>query len=583
MDNDKFNPSEYAGLIQSIEKEQLDQHVKALTQWERLSGEKEAEAAADYILEQLNKFGVHFERYEFDGYFSDPIHGEVHVISSDIFSVKAKSRSFSLHCPEGIEGNAVYDFYSEERYNGADPIDRYTHLQGKIVISWNFYEDYVKKIESAGARGLIHIWPSPEKVIHEETVGAVWGTPTIENVDQLTKIPVVGITFQDGMKLLERMQKEEIKVVVKTAVQTGIKRVSLPIASIPGKADQYILVSGHYDSWHKGATDNAGGNALLLELARIFSNKKGDLTRGIKLAWWPGHSNGRYAGSTWYCDHFWHEINEKCMAHINVDFPGTMGGINVIPRSSSIEDERLPENIIAYFTGKKPNHSAYLPRGADQSFWGTNVPIHIQFKYEPNETDKVYQTPGGNWWWHTEEDLYDKIDLDLLMRDTKMHASLVHELVNLETLPINLTAFVHNGRKIIEEIDGNSDEQFDFTPIYESLNLLTEQVKTLSETEIVHADAYNNMLKAVAGTLNRLMFSYSSKYEFDSTFPFHPYPGLAKVKNIYSGNISSEDFLFAKTYYVRQRNRFVNEVREACWKINDYIKSDLTCLKITSS
>ncbi|UOK57405.1 M28 family peptidase [Bacillus sp. OVS6] len=144
-------------------------------------------------------------------------------------------------------------------------------------------------------------------------------------MDQLTKIPVVGITFQDGMKLLERMQKEEIKVVVKTAVQTGIKRVSLPIASIPGKADQYILVSGHYDSWHKGATDNAGGNALLLELARIFSNKKGGLTRGIKLAWWPGHSNGRYAGSTWYCDHFWHEINEKCMAHINVDFPGTMG------------------------------------------------------------------------------------------------------------------------------------------------------------------------------------------------------------------------------------------------------------------
>ncbi|UOK57404.1 hypothetical protein MGI18_23305 [Bacillus sp. OVS6] len=169
------------------------------------------------------------------------------------------------------------------------------------------------------------------------------------------------------------------------------------------------------------------------------------------------------------------------------------------------------------------------------------------------------------------------------MRDTKMHASLVHELVNLETLPINLTAFIYNGRKIIEEIDGNSDEQFDFTPIYESLNVLTEQVKTLSETEIVHADAYNNMLKAVAGTLNRLMFSYSSKYEFDSTFPFHPYPGLAKVKNIYSANISSEDFLFAKTYYVRQRNRFVNEVREACWKINEYIKSDLTCLKITSS
>ncbi|QGQ46255.1 M28 family peptidase [Metabacillus sediminilitoris] len=302
LDKYKFNPSEYAELIQLINKEQLDKHAKALTQWERLSGEKEAEIAADYILEQLNKYGVYHERCEFDSYFSDPIHGEVNVISSDIISLKAKSRSFSLHCPEGIAGEAVYDFYSEERYNSCtDAIDRYTNLQGKIVVSWNFYEDYVKKIQSAGAKGLIHIWPSHEKVIHEETVGAVWGTPTIENVDQLTKIPVVGITFHDGMQLLERMQKEEIKVVVKTVVRTGIKRVSLPIASIPGKTDQYILVSGHYDSWHKGATDNAGGNALLLELARVFSNKKGGLTRGIKLAWWPGHSNGRYAGSTWYC------------------------------------------------------------------------------------------------------------------------------------------------------------------------------------------------------------------------------------------------------------------------------------------
>ncbi|QGQ46254.1 hypothetical protein [Metabacillus sediminilitoris] len=271
--------------------------------------------------------------------------------------------------------------------------------------------------------------------------------------------------------------------------------------------------------------------------------------------------------------HYWHEINEKCIAHINVDFPGTMGGINVIPRSSSIEDRRLLENIIAYFTGQKPNHFVYLPRGADQSFWGTNVPIHIQFKYEPNEDEKIYQTPGGNWWWHTEEDLYDKIDLELLVRDTKLHTSLVYELTNLAIIPLNLTLFVNNSRKIIGEIDRNSDDQFDFTPIHKALDLLTEQVKTLSDTEIEHADAYNNMIKVVGGTLNRLMFSYSSKYEYDNTYPFQPYPGLAKVRNIYSGNVSSEDFLFTKTYFVRQRNRFVNEVREVCCKIDDYIKS----------
>ncbi|MGG1572519.1 M28 family peptidase [Fictibacillus sp. NRS-1165] len=561
-------------LFNLIDEKQLDRHVQTLTQWDRLSGEKEAEQAADYIAEQLKQYEIQYECHQFDGYFSDPIQGQVTVISPENFNIRAKARSYSLHCPEGIKGDVFYDIYSEKPDSGMHPGDRYTNLKGKIVVSWNYYEDYVKKIESAGTVGLIHIWPSPEKVIHEETVGTVWGTPTIENADQLTKIPVVGITYDDGIHLIKQIQKEDIKVILKTEIQTGIKRVSLPMAAIPGNTDQYILISGHYDSWHKGATDNAGGNALLLELARIFSSMSGKLTRGIKFAWWPGHSNGRYAGSAWYCDQFWHEINENCIAHINVDFPGTKGGINVLPRSSSIEDRSLLDDIILYFTGKKPNHFAFLPRGADQSFWGTNIPLHFQLKYEPNEVDKLYQTPGGNWWWHTEEDSYDKVDLELLARDSKIHTSLVLELCNLDVLPLNLIDFVKNSSRIIGDIDRCSDEQFDFTPVYKMLDRLSEKVTALSKKERVKVEDYNRLLKTVGGTLNRLMFSCSSKYEFDNTFPFQPFPGLSKAKNIFSSSVSPEEFLFTITYFVRQRNRIVNEVKDLCLIIDDYLRSN---------
>lgn len=82
-------------------------------------------------------------------------------------------------------------------------------------------------------------------------------------------------------------------------------------------------MSSHYDSWDYGVTDNATGNAAVLELARVLSQKQ--LRRGVKIAWWPAHSNGRYAGSTWYCDEQFEDLDARCVALVNMDSPGCMG------------------------------------------------------------------------------------------------------------------------------------------------------------------------------------------------------------------------------------------------------------------
>lgn len=559
----------YTKLLNLINKNLLNQHVKTLSQWERLSGEEEAEKAVDYIVEGLQRHNIQHARYKFDGYFSDPVHGQVSIIEPKKLDIRAKTRSFGLHLPQGIKGNVIYDYDSEKKRSVNGSANRFEKMKDKIVVSWDYYEDYVKKIESAGAIGLIHIWPSKEEAIHEETVGTVWGTPTIENVDQLTKIPVVGMNNHDGLQLLELMQEDAVTVVLKTTLKNGIKRVSLPVATISGEMDEYILISSHYDSWYKGATDNATANALMLELARIFSDKR--CKRTIKLAWWPGHSNGRYAGSAWYCDNFWQEINEQCVAHINIDFPGTKGNINVVTRSTALEDARLLKDIITFYSGRVPSRFEYLPRGADQSFWGTNILIHLMMKYEPVEKEKIYQTPGGNWWWHTEEDLFDKVDFQLLVRDTGIHLGLVDELANVKILPVNLMDFVSTSKKIMIELDNGSDEAFDFTIVHNSFEHLTDVIQELSGKEVLDADKYNKLLKMIGGSLNRLKFSYSSKYDYDNTFPFRPYPGLAKVKDMYRINTSPDKFLFTMTFFVRQRNRVVNEIKEIIEEIKRYL------------
>lgn len=558
-------------LIELINKNLLDQHVKALSVYERLTGEEEAERAVDYIVENLQQHYIPYNRYQFEGYFSDPIHGEVFVTAPMKLVICAKARSFGANLPQGVKGKLLYDFFSEQSSGIRGPIERYENMKNKIIISWNYYEDYVKKIESAGAIGLIHIWPSKEKALHEETVGTIWGTPTMENVDQLTKIPVVGITHEDGVKLLEWIKEEHsVEVVLKTEVRNSVKKTSLPVATIQGELEEYILVSGHYDSWHKGATDNATANSLMLELARIFSTQQ--CKRSIKIAWWPGHSNGRYAGSAWYCDQFWEEINEKCVAHINIDFPGTKGNVQVVPRSTAMESEELLTDIIRDYTKKEPSRLDYLPRGADQSFWGTNIPIHLMLKYEPLDQEKRYQTPGGNWWWHTEEDLVDKVDSDLLVRDTGMHIELVNHLVNVPILPINLLRFLAKSKEIMKDLDNHSDEAFDFTKIHQTFEKVSIMVEELFGTEGTDITSYNKLLKSIGGKFNRLKFSYSSKYDYDNTYPFHPYPGIAKVKDVYQSNSTQEDFLFISTDFVRQRNRIVNEIKEVIVEIERYLE-----------
>ena len=156
--------------------------IPIFLQWHRLTGTSEADKAAAYIMEQLKAYHIACERYEFDGYFSDPVKSEL-VVADTI--IPSKPRSCSLNCPQGIAGEVIYDDASKGVCaTKNEEHELYSQFRGKIVLSWNFYEDYVKKLEAYGAIGLIHFWTSKEDVLHEETVCSVeiTGIPCVQRL-----------------------------------------------------------------------------------------------------------------------------------------------------------------------------------------------------------------------------------------------------------------------------------------------------------------------------------------------------------------------------------------------------------------
>ena len=80
------------------------------------------------------------------------------------------------------------------------------------------------------------------------------------------------------------------------------------IAEIPGtdKAGEVVMLGGHLDSWHAatGATDNAIGCAVMMEVARILAVSGAKPRRTIRVALWSGEEQGLLGSQAYVKEHF---------------------------------------------------------------------------------------------------------------------------------------------------------------------------------------------------------------------------------------------------------------------------------------
>ena len=143
------------------------------------------------------------------------------------------------------------------------------------------------------------------------SVKPAWGNPTPDAFKtEMPTLPCIGIARTAGLQLRETLKAGNVRVWFRANVENGWRPVQITLGEfISPRSDEFVLVGGHQDSWEgPQATDNAAGNACLMELARVFGKHRDELRRGLLFGFWTGHETGTMVGSSWFGDHEWDRL-----------------------------------------------------------------------------------------------------------------------------------------------------------------------------------------------------------------------------------------------------------------------------------
>jgi hypothetical protein len=454
-------------------------------------------------------------------------------------------------------------------------------VRGKIVLGTAGGPDGVKRAAEAGAIAYIHMWPSGEDAIHEMIVTSIWGTPTPESIARLPTIPALSIKRADGLRLREMLQGGPITVRIHAQAETGWRTLPLLVADIPGRDPEFLLVGAHVDSWYEGITDNATGDVCLLEMARVLKKQEKRLRRGVRFAWWPGHSHGRYAGSTWYADNAFDELRRRALGYLNIDSPGCRDTEIFDCRYNMGEVEALMNRAVLDVTGQSPNIRRPFKAG-DQSFWGVGLPSLGAFRMLPlDHPDRA--TVGGcgaGWWWHSPADTLDKADADILASDVALYLTIVSRITTPVVLPFNFVAVADDYATLLREQHEAAAGSLRLLDLAERADRLRALAERLEEARTrlaattnsrpprgkaaAHIARLNRGLMALSRLLNPPLYTVEGPYDHDPALQAPMLPGLQAVKRLATLPPTSDEYGFLRTRLVRERNRVADTIDAGC-------------------
>jgi Peptidase family M28 len=431
-------------VVAAVDAAHVKAHVEHITTEipSRLAGSANGKRMAEYSASALGKAGVSAKVYELPGLVSFPEKGELRVLAPVELAIEANTLGHSLPTlPDGVAGELM-DVASGAfaEYAGRD-------ATGKITLSeLSYHPARHEKQRIAGLMGstgcIMMNWGHPENTaVPFGSVKPVWGNPTPETFNsEMATLPCIGIARTAGLKLRQLLQAGPVKVWLRANVENGWRPVQITVGEIAGRTDDFVVVGGHQDSWPgPQATDNAAGNACILELARVFNQHRDKLRRGLVTGFWTGHETGTMVGSSWYVDRNWDRLRAHAVAYLQIDQPACAGTTRW-SSASNLELKRFHQGIENRLLGNRAFAWRRAVKNGDASFFGLGVPmLAAQGAFTEEELKKTALANLG-WWHHSIENTLDKLDFAFMAEHLRIYAAYLWELTTAVVLPFEYTS-----------------------------------------------------------------------------------------------------------------------------------------------
>lgn len=253
--------------------------------------------------------------------------------------------------------------------------------------------------------------------------------------------PAIVITpehYNRIVRLLEARQTVKVEIDVKAAFHEESKDTYNIIGELPGggKKDEVVMIGAHFDSWQggTGATDNAAGSAVMMEVMRILKSLGKPLDRTVRIALWSGEELGLLGSRAYVKEHF----ADPATMLLNSQHSRLAGYFNYDNGTGRIRGVYLQGNAMArpiFARWLEPFHdlgAATLTirntRGTDHlAFDEVGLP-GFQFIQDPIE----YQTRTH----HSNMDVYDHlVEADLKQAAAVIASFAYHTAMRAEPLP----------------------------------------------------------------------------------------------------------------------------------------------------
>ena len=352
----------------------------------------------------------------------------------------------------------------------------------------------------------------------------------------------------------------------------------------PGR--EFLLLGGHMDSWYgPQATDNASGDACILELARVFKQHEGELRRGLVTALWMGHETGTMISSTRFADVNWDRLRRSCVAYLQVDQPAIAD--SGLWHTASTEDIQSYSMRIARETiDSMPVRWGRQRKNGDSSFFGVGLAALAGEMMMSEEVTQRTALANLGWFHHSAHNTLDKVDRSLLAPHLEVYARWMWGLLTLPILPheyeplgrafvdrlTELSAYDVPGIDMQSALDAAQDFHRLATELDHQSTLWSERIETGSANGDDVADRINQTKLRVSRILVPIASTVVGAYgqdRYGHAWQSQMIPSLAPYPKLAGYARDSEEFQTWWVSMIRARNRTVDALNLASDVVRD--------------